>query len=164
MTLSIIVSAGEHHEIGRNNGLLCHLSADMKRVKELTTGHTIVMGRKTFDSLPKGPLPNRRNIILSRNRDRTVEGAEIYPSLSDALANLTGEDEVFIFGGGEIYRQAIGIADKIYLTVIHHIFEDADTFFPVIQPDVWEETAHSDFSEDEKNPYPYSFLTYLRKK
>jgi dihydrofolate reductase len=163
MKISIIVVIGKNNEIGKGHDLLCHLPADLKHFKEITSGHTVVMGRKTFDSLPKGPLPNRRNIVISRNKDLKIEGAEVYSSLDYALIKLIDEDEIFIMGGAQIYGQALPVADKLYLTKIMSDFPEADVFFPKINYKEWRETNRETFPPDEKNPYSYSFLEMDRK-
>ena len=160
MIISIVVVTGRSNEIGINGGLLCHLPADLKRFKEITSGHTVIMGRKTFESLPKGPLPNRRNVVISRNPDLKIEGVEVYPSLDYAFIILIDEEEVFIIGGEQIYEQTLPIADKIYLTKIHANFRKADAFFPQIDLSVWQEVSWDAFPADEKNPYAYSFIEY----
>ena len=162
MKISIVVAVGKNNEIGKNNKLLCRLPADLKRFKEITSGHTVIMGRKTVESLPKGPLPNRRNIVVSRNKNRTIEGAEVYSSLDYALLKSMDEDEVFIIGGAQIYAQALPIADKLYLTRIHAGFPDADAFFPEIDRSVWREIHRETFPADEKNPHSFTFLEYER--
>ena len=162
MTLSIIVAIGKNNEIGAENDLLWHLSADLKHFKEITTGHTIIMGRKTFESLPKGPLPNRRNIVVSRNPELKIEGAEVYSSLELALLKVINEEEVFIIGGDQIYKQAFPDADKLYLTRIHAEFPQADAFFPEIDYTKWTEISREAFPADEKNEYAYSFIELVR--
>jgi dihydrofolate reductase len=159
MTISIIVAIGENNAIGKNNQLLWHLPADLRHFKVITSGHSIIMGRKTFDSVGK-PLPNRRNIVVTR-QDIKIEGCEVVKSIDEAIALCKGEDEVFIGGGAEIYRQAMDKTDRIYLTIIHKMF-DADTFFPEINFTEWVETAHEDYQPDEKNKLPYSFITLER--
>ena len=158
MIISIIVVIGRNNEIGKGNELLCHLPADLKHFKEITSGHTIIMGRKTFDSLPKGPLPNRKNIIISRNPELKIEGATVYSSLDYALLKLIDEEEVFIIGGAQIYEQALPIADKLYLTRIHAAFPEADTFFPFIDTKEWREVSRETHPANEKNPYSFTFL------
>ncbi|GAA4340341.1 dihydrofolate reductase [Mucilaginibacter gynuensis] len=159
MTISIIVAIAQNHAIGKNNQLLWHMPHDLKHFKEVTTGHTVIMGRKTFDSVGK-PLPKRRNIVVTRQQIE-IPGCEVVDSIDAAIALCAGEDEVFIVGGAEIYRQAMAKTDVIYLTIIHKDF-DADTFFPEINPDEWKETGREDFDADEKNPIPYSFITLKR--
>jgi dihydrofolate reductase len=162
MIISMVVVIGRNNEIGKDGDLLCHLPADLKHFKEITYGHTVIMGRKTFQSLPKGPLPNRRNIVISRTTGLKIEGAEVYPSLDYALIRLIDENEVFIIGGAQIYEQALPITDKIYLTKIHADFPEADAFFPKIDFSVWRETSRETFPADEKNLYPFSFLEFER--
>jgi len=160
MIISIIVVIGKNNEIGRGNELLCRLPADMKRFRAITSGHTVIMGRKTFESLPNGTLPNRRNIIISRNPNLAIEGAEVYPSLDFAFLKCINEMEVFIIGGAQVYAQALPVADKLYITRIHADFPEADTFFPAIDKNRWEETDRETFLADEKNPYAFTFLEY----
>ncbi|MFD0792297.1 dihydrofolate reductase [Mucilaginibacter litoreus] len=160
MTISIIVAIAENYAIGKNNQLLWHMPNDLKHFKEITSGRTIIMGRKTFDSVGK-PLPKRRNIVVTR-QDISLPGCEVVKSIDEGLALCAGEDEVFIGGGAEIYRQAMDITDRIYLTIIHHDF-DADTFFPEIDYQRWNEVSREYHDADEKNPYPYSFITLNRR-
>lgn len=162
-TISIIAAISENNAIGKNGQLLCHMPADLKHFKALTTGHAVIMGRKTFESLP-APLPNRKNIILTSLPEAGYLDCFACESMPAALHLCEKEEEVFIIGGALVYRQAIGIADKMYITRIHQDFPDATTFFPIINWDLWEETERQDFPADEKNPYPFSFCTYLRKK
>ena len=162
MILSIIVAIGKNNEIGGGNNLLWHLPAELKHFKEITTGHTIIMGRKTFESLPKGPLPNRRNIVISRNPGLKIEGAEVYASLDHALLKVMDEEKVFIIGGAQIYRQSFPDADKLYLTKVHAEFPQADTFFPEIDYSKWQEINRETFPSDEKNAYAFSFIELVR--
>jgi len=159
MIVAIIVAIGENNAIGKNNQLLWHMPKDLKHFKDVTSGRTIIMGRKTFDSVGK-PLPRRRNIVVTR-QDITIPGCEVVKSIEDGLALCKGEDEVFIGGGAEIYQLAMHLTDRMYLTIIHQNF-DADTFFPEIDYKQWKETAREDYQPDEKNPYPYSFITLER--
>jgi len=160
MIISLIAVLGKNNEIGKGNELLCHLPADLKRFKAITSGHTIIMGRKTFESLPNGPLPNRRNIVVSRNKQLLIEGAEVYPSLDYALLKTIDETEVFITGGAQIYTQALPIADKLYITRIHTAFPEADAFFPAVDWNKWKEVGRETFPADEKNPYAFTFFEY----
>jgi len=160
MTVSIIVAIGRNHAIGKNNKLLWHLPKDLKHFKDVTTGHTVIMGRKTFDSVGK-PLPNRRNIIVTRQAI-SIEGCEVVSSIDAALALCANEEEVFIVGGAEIYKLSIPLTDRIYLTVIDHDF-DGDTFFPELNDEDWKETERENFEPDEKNKYTYSFITLERR-
>ena len=160
MIISLIAVLGKNNEIGKGNELLCHLPADLKRFKTITLGHTVIMGRKTFDSLPKGLLPNRRNIIISRDPELKIKGAEVYSSLDYAFLKAINDVEVFIIGGAQIYAQTLPFADRLYLTKIHAAFPEADTFFPSINWSHWNEISRETFPADEKNPYPFSFLEY----
>lgn len=160
--ISIIVAVDENNAIGKDNKLLCHLPNDLKYFKSVTQGHTVIMGRKTFESLPNGALPNRRNLVISRNKSLHYDRAEIFPSLEDALNTCKNEEEVFVIGGATIYREAMPLADKLYITVIHHEFEGADTFFPVIDNTEWKEISVQKQSVDEKNKYNHSFIIYTR--
>ncbi|MDR3268889.1 MAG: dihydrofolate reductase [Tannerella sp.] len=162
--ISVIVGMDEHRAIGKDRQLLWHLPHDMQHFKEITTGHTVIMGRKTFESLPKGALPNRKNIVLTqRFAEAKYENCLVCPTLQSALAACENEEEVFIIGGANVYRQAMAIADKLYLTTVHHTFAGADTFFPPIDAAEWVETDRQDFPEDDKNPHFHSFSTYIRK-
>lgn len=160
MNIIIVVAIAANNAIGKNNQLLWKLPADLKHFKEITTGHTVIMGRKTFDSVGK-PLPNRRNIVITR-QDIQIDGCEVVNSLHDALALCIGLPEVHIIGGAEIYKQAMPLTDVIYLTRVHQSF-DADTFFPEIDEKTWKETAREDHQPDERNPIAYSFLTLKRR-
>jgi len=159
MIVSIVVAISQNYAIGKDNKLLWYLPKDLKHFKEITTGHTVIMGRKTYESVGK-PLPNRRNIIITRQRVM-IEGCEVVNSVEAALALCKDEAEVFIVGGAEIYRQALHLTDRIYLTIIHENFE-GDTYFPEIKADLWKETERQDHEPDEKNLLPYSFITYER--
>jgi dihydrofolate reductase len=162
MIISIVAALGKNNEIGKGNDLLCHLPSDKKHFKEITWGHTVIMGCKTFESLPKGPLPNRRNIVVSRRKGLKIEGAEVYFSLDDAFIKLIDEKEIFIIGGAQVFEQTLPIADKLYLTKIHASFPDADAFFPSIRFREWTETSRETFSADEENPYSFSFVEVRR--
>jgi len=160
MIISLIAVLGKNNEIGKGNNLLCHLPSDLKHFKEITLGHTVIMGRKTFDSLPKGALPNRRNVVISRNPELKIRGAEVYSSLDYALLKSINEFEIFIIGGAQIYEYSLPFADKLYITRIHAAFPEADVFFPSIDFSIWNETFREPFSADEKNPYSFSFIEY----
>ena len=151
--VKIIVAMSKNRVIGDSNTLIWHLPEDLKRFRQLTTGNTIVMGRKTYESIGK-PLPNRRSIIITRDPDYSVEGCEVVNSLEEAL--LLSNSDCFIIGGGEIYRQAIDIADRIYLTLINKEFE-GDTSFPELKD--WVDISYEDFSNDD---FEYSFIQYER--
>lgn len=162
--ISIVAAIADNNAIGKNRELLWHMPADMKRFKDLTTDHAVIMGRKTFESLPGGALPNRKNIILTTLPEAGFGHCFACESMHDALDLCEKEDEIFIIGGSLVYRQALGIAHKMYITRVHEEFKDADSFFPVVNYDLWEEVERQEFAADEKNPYPYTFLTFVRKK
>lgn len=162
--VSIIVAVAENNAIGKDQQLLWHMPNDMKRFKTLTIGHAVIMGRKTFESLPKGALPERKNVVLTTMPEAGSVDCFACDSFKDALDICGKEKEVFVIGGALVYRQALKIADKIYLTRVHHVYEDADTFFPEFDLDDWEEVERQEFPADEKHAYPYTFLTYIRKE
>jgi dihydrofolate reductase len=157
MIISFVVAIAENNAIGKDNGLLWSLPTDLKHFKQITNGHTIIMGRKTFDSMGK-PLPNRRNIVITRNPDLTIPGAEVTTNLDDALALCKEEQEVFIIGGAEIYKKALDITDRIYLTTVHQRF-DGDAYFPELDPEKWVITAQEEHQPDEKNKIAFTFST-----
>ena len=159
--LTMIVAAGENNEIGKNNDLIWHLRDDLKRFKALTSGHHIIMGRKTFESFPK-PLPNRTHIVISRQSDYKVpEGVIVVNNIEAAIALAKNDAQPFIIGGGEIYKLAMPYASKLELTRVHSNF-DADTFFPEINLSVWKETANTFHTKDENHDFEFSFVTYQR--
>lgn len=160
--VSIIVAVAEHNAIGFRNELLCHLPADLKYFKRVTSGHTVVMGRRTWFSLPRRPLPGRKNIVVTDVPGEQFEGAVAVRSLEEALQYCDAASENFVIGGGMIYRQFMEIAQKLYITHVYHTFE-ADTFYPEISPDVWEEISSEPHPADADNPYPYCFSIYQRK-
>ena len=160
--LTIIVAAAQNDAIGKDNKLIWHLSDDLKRFKNLTNNHHIIMGRKTFESFPK-PLPNRTHVVITRQSDyKAPNGVIIVNNIDDAIDACKNDSQPFIIGGGEIYKQALKIADKIELTRVHENFE-ADTYFPKIDPSIWKETANVFHTKDEKHKHEFSFLTYVRK-
>lgn len=162
MTLAIVVAIGQDRAIGQGNSLLWHLPADLKRFKALTTGHTILMGRKTFDSLPKGALPNRRNVVISR-QSLTLPGAEVYASIEEALRALSSvEGEVYVIGGGEIYRQLLPQTSRIYLTRVAASYPEADVFFPELNDQDWRVESRMTFPADEQNPIDSELLILER--
>jgi len=161
MIVSMVVAISENNAIGKDNQLLWYLPRDLKHFKTITSGHTVIMGRKTFDSVGR-PLPNRRNIVITRKKDLEIGGAEVVNSLEAALQLCEAEDEVFIVGGAEIYKQAMPHTDRIYLTVVHERF-DADTYFPEIDMDIWKETASESHQPDEKNNLAFTFSTLERR-
>jgi len=162
--LSIIASIADNNAIGIHNKLLCRLPNDMRRFKRLTTGHTVIMGRKTFESLPNGALPNRTNVVITRNTEAQFEGCETCNQLQEAISLHQHENEIFIIGGAAVYEQAIGLADKLYLTCIHHTFTHADTFFPEINDRDWVITDCETYPSDELHLFPYTFKTFIKKK
>jgi len=155
--IKIIVATSKNRVIGDSNSLIWHLPSDLKRFKELTTGNTIVMGRKTYESIGR-PLPNRRNIIITRDTKYEVDSCETVNSLEEAL--MICNNNCFIIGGGEIYKQSMDIADEIYLTLVHEDF-DGDTTFPEIGSE-WKMVTSQDFEPDEKNKHKYSFIEYMK--
>lgn len=160
--LTIIVASAENDAIGKGNKLIWHLSDDLKRFKSLTNGHHIIMGRKTFESFPK-PLPNRTHVVITRQTNyKAPDGVILVNSLEDAIDAAKNDIQPFIIGGGEIYKQAMNLADKIELTRVHHDFE-ADTFFPKIDISVWKETANTFHQKDENHKYEFSFMTYEKR-
>jgi dihydrofolate reductase len=160
MIVSQIAAMSENHVIGKDNQLLWHMPNDLKHFKNTTSGHTVIMGRKTFDSVGR-PLPKRRNIIITRQHI-TIEGCEVVNSVEAALALCGGEDEVFIVGGAEVYKLSLHLTDRIYLTIIQHYFE-GDSFFPEISQNEWKELSRENHPADDKNAFPYSFVTYERR-
>ena len=161
--VSIIVAIAENGAIGANNDLLWRLPNDMKRFKALTTGHTIIMGRKTFESLPKGALPDRVNVVITKNSAASFGNCEIFTDLNVAIDHYKDEDELFVIGGASIYNQVMTFTEKLYITRVHHSFENADTFFPEIDNNEWIMTEREDFQKDDKHLYTYTFETYIRK-
>lgn len=164
--ISIISAIAIGSGIGKDNKLLCHLPADLKRFKQLTEGHAVIMGRKTFESLPNGPLPKRINIVLTSKPVKVFNGVDVMEyyetdSLESALDLCIGD--AFIIGGAKVYEEALKIADTMYITWICKHF-DADTFFPKIDHSKWKVVSHEYNESDEKNPYPYSFIKYERIK
>ena len=162
--ISIIVAIGTNGAIGAKNDLLWKLPNDMRRFKKLTTGHTIIMGRKTFESLPKGALPDRTNVVITRNTGMSFENCETFNDLKTAIDKHKDEKEIFVIGGASIYEQAIIFADKLYVTRVHHSFKNADTFFPEINESQWIKTESENFQNDEKHLFPYTFETFIKKK
>lgn len=161
--LTIIVAAGEDNAIGKDNDLIWHLSDDLKRFKKLTSGHHIIMGRKTFESFPK-PLPNRTHIVITRQDNYKVpDGVIVVNNLADALDAARKDQQPFIIGGGEIYKQSINLADKLELTRVHATFKGADTFFPDIDLNQWKEISRTTHDADEDHKYAFSFITYERR-
>ncbi len=157
--INIIAAVAKNRAIGYQNKLLYWLPNDLKRFKALTTGHTIIMGRKTFESLPKGALPNRRNVVLSRNV-KELPGCDVYPSLEEALAHTTPDEDIYIIGGDSVYSQSLSIADRLCLTEIDDVPAEADAFFPDYSE--WKESFREDHETDEKHAHRYSFVDYVK--
>lgn len=161
--LTLIVAAGENNAIGKDNDLIWHLSNDLKRFKKLTNGHHIIMGRKTFESFPK-PLPNRTHVVITRQPNyKAPDGVIIVNALVDAIDAARLDPNPYIIGGGEIYRQAMSLVDKLEITRVHASFENADTFFPEIDETIWKEVDRTTHDADEKHAHAFSFITYVRK-
>ena len=166
MIVSIIVAVAENNVIGRNNDLIWNLPADMKFFKDTTNGHHVLMGRKNYESIPEKyrPLPNRTNIVVTRQNFENTEGLCYVKSIEEGIeiGRNNEEEEFFIIGGGEIYRQSMALADKLYLTRIHESFE-GDTFFPEIDDSVWKKDSEVFRARDEKNPHDMTFIAYSKK-
>lgn len=160
MTITIIAAIAAGGAIGRGGDLLFHLSDDLRRFKQLTMGHPIIMGRKTFESFPNGALHGRRNIVITRNPNYSAPGIETYGSVDDALDALDDDNEVFIIGGGQIYRDTIDIADRLELTLIDAQVDDADTYFPRFDTSEWDLVNLSDEHSDPRTGLTYRFATY----
>jgi dihydrofolate reductase len=160
MIVTAVVAIAENRAIGKDNELLWHLPKDLKHFKEITKGHTIIMGRKTFDSIGK-PLPHRRNIVITRSKDLEIEGAEVANAVEEALALCMDENEVFIVGGADIYKLAMPSTDRIYLTTVHESYE-GDAYFPEIDYTIWKEVASERHEPDEKHAVAFTFSTLER--
>jgi dihydrofolate reductase len=158
--ISSIVAVSDDWGIGRNNELLWHISEDLKRFKRLTTGKTILMGKKTWESLPRRPLPNRKNVVLTDVPGEKIEGSVTAYSIEDALGKCDREEEIFVIGGGSIYRQFMTIADRLYITHVHRN-APADVYFPEIDPKVWKVLNQEEYPETETDP-PYTYVIYER--
>jgi dihydrofolate reductase len=160
--ISIIVAVSDDWGIGRNNDLLWNIPEDLRRFKMLTTGKTVIMGKKTWESLPKRPLPNRRNIVVTDIPGEQIDGAVMAYSIQDAAGKCEKGEESFIIGGGSIYRQFMPLADRLYITHVHRKAQ-ADIYFPPIDMSIWEVTEKEDFPAMENKP-PYTYAVYLRRK
>ena len=161
--ISLLVAAAENNAIGKDNKLLWHLPKDLKFFKNITWGMVVIMGRKTYEAVDK-PLPGRVNIVITTQPDWQRENAQVAKSLDDALkqAAATNCKEIFIIGGGEIYKQSMDIADKIYITRVHATL-DGDTFFPVIDESKWTLKENIDFEADDKHAYAFSFQQWIKR-
>lgn len=157
----LIAAVAENNALGKNNDLLWHLPKDFKRFKEITSGHHIIMGRKTFESFPK-PLPNRTHVIITRQKEYVCDGCIVVQDLEKAIAVCPKDEDIFVIGGGEIYLQSIHLANQLDITRVHHSFE-ADVYFPEIDPEIWELTSEVFHPKDEKHLYDYSFQTFVKK-
>lgn len=159
MKITIIAAVARNLAIGKDNKLIYRLPDDMKRFKALTTGNTVIMGRNTFESLPKGALPNRRNIVLSRTKS-DFPGCDTFSSLEEALQHCAPEEDIYIIGGAKVYGQAIGLADRLCLTEIDDTPDRADTFFPEYKG--WHETAREEHAADDRHAYQFAFVDYVK--
>ncbi|MBQ8423935.1 MAG: dihydrofolate reductase [Coprobacter sp.] len=160
--ITMIAAVAANGAIGKDNDLLCHLPNDLKHFKALTLDHTVVMGRRTFESLPGGALPRRRNVVLTSAPASMPSTVEACTSWQEVEQGAEPDEELIIMGGATLYRQMIERAQRMYITEIHHEFPEADVFFPEIDKSQWREVAREDFRPDERHAYPYSFVTYER--
>jgi len=161
-TFSIIVAVAENNAIGKNNKLLWHIPDDLKRFKRLTTGHPVIMGKSTYLSLPIRPLPNRTNIILTDVPGEQIDGCVMAYSINEAIQKCPDGQECFVMGGGSVYRQFINLANKLYITYVHQVF-DADTFFPEIQKDEWTLVEEEKHKPEGNIPFSFTYTVYERK-
>ncbi len=161
-TIKAIVAVDENGAIGRQGDLLCHLPADMRHFKEVTMGHSIVMGRKTFESFPRRPLPGRQNLVITRSAGWQYPGVTVAHSLEQAIA-MAETDTVFIIGGAQIYEQALPVVDVLHITLIHARWASADVYFPALDPNQWQEVERQHHTSDHRNAYEYDFITLKRR-
>lgn len=161
--ISIIVAVSEDWGIGKDNELLWHISEDLKRFKKLTSGNAVIMGKKTWESLPRRPLPGRKNIVLTDDPNESIENSVTAYSIDDALDKCGPAEEIFIIGGGSIYRQFMPIADRLFITHVHKK-APADIYFPEIDRSIWEIIEKEEFKTDESNNIPYTYTIYERRK
>lgn len=161
-SIQAIVAVASDWAIGRQGDLLCHLPADMRHFKEITMGNSIVMGRKTFESFPRRPLPGRQNIVITRNVDWQHPGVTVVHSLEDAIA-AAQTDKVFIIGGAQVYEQSLPLVDVLHLTLIHARWASADAFFPALDMNEWQEVDREHHTSDNKNAYEFDFITLKRR-
>jgi dihydrofolate reductase len=160
--ISIIVAVSEDGGIGKDNELLWHISEDLKRFKRLTVGHTIIMGKKTWESLPRKPLPGRKNIVLTDVPGEHFDSSLTANSIEEAIGKCEKDEEIFIIGGGSVYKQFMPLADRLYITHVHKEAE-ADIYFPVIDPDTWQIIEKEEFIDGENQSIPYTYIIYERK-
>jgi len=163
-SIAIIVALDQQNAIGRNGDLLCHLPGDLKHFKQVTSSHTVIMGRRTFESLPNGALPNRTNIVITSDVAENYPGCIVVHSVEEALSCSSDKKSIFIIGGGQLYRSTLHLTNQLYLTRIHHTFTDADTFFPDIDLNEWRLTGEEAHKADEKHRFDYTFFTYIKNK
>ncbi len=161
-SISIIVAIAENNAIGKDNQLLWHISKDLRNFKKITTGHTIVMGSKTYDSMPFKPLPNRRSVVITRQEAGNFPGGEVAHSIEEAIALMEEGRENFVIGGGSIYEQFLPLAQRMYVTIVHKPF-DAEVFFPEFNSEEWIEESRTHVDDDPTNDFSYSFVTLIRK-
>lgn len=159
--ISIIVAIASNSAIGKDNDLLWHITQDLKRFKKITKDHYIVMGKNTYYSLPKRPLPNRTSLILTDQKNEIIDNCLMAYSIDDAISKMDPDKENFIIGGGSIYKQFMPLADKLYITRVHKEY-DADTFFPEIDKEIWKLEFKEDVNDDTQNDFTYSFETYTK--
>ena len=162
-SIEAIVAVDENWAIGRQGDLLCYLPADMKHFKQVTMGHSIIMGRKTFESFPRRPLPGRQNIVITRNNDWQYPDVTVVHSLDEAIA-AAETDTVFIIGGAQVYEQALPRVDVLHLTMIHARWASADAFFPALDMNEWQEVSREHHESDHRNAYEFDFVTLKRRK
>ncbi|GAO29149.1 dihydrofolate reductase [Geofilum rubicundum] len=162
MEIAIVVAVDQQFAIGNKGDQLAYISADLKRFRQLTTGHAIVMGRKTFKALPKGALPKRQNIVITRNSALELTDCTVVHSAKEALRTARHQEKIFIIGGGEIYKAFLPLATHLYFTHIHHAFEQTDTWFPGIEAEEWIETEKTETFTDEKTGLQYHYQTLKR--
>lgn len=161
MQIALIVAMANNRVIGMNNKLPWYLPADLRRFREITMGNPILMGRKTFDSIGR-PLPGRTNVVITHNKDLQLAGCIVFHSLEEALDQLKDHQTIMVIGGARLYKLCFPLAQRIYLTLVHHQFK-GDTYFPEIDLDIWSEVERQDILADSKNQYDHSFLVYHRK-
>jgi dihydrofolate reductase len=161
--ISIIVAVADDWGIGKNNELLWNIPSDLKRFKRLTLGNTLIMGKKTWESLPVRPLKGRKNVVLTDDPTENIDGTVTAYSIEDALSKCAKEEEIFIIGGGSIYRQFMPLADRLFITHVHKS-APADTYFPVINEKEWEAVEKEDGNPDENNGIPFTYVTYFRRE
>lgn len=163
LALTIVAAIGKNNEMGKDGGLMWHLPHDMKRFQKITSGHTMVMGRKTYLSLPSGALPNRRHIVLSRDPSFEIYDGIIVRSVQEALAQCNQNKENFVIGGASVYEAFLPYVNRMYLTHIHASFEGADTYFPSVDYDQWKITDRVEMPADGKHPYAFTYMDYILK-